>query len=165
MRQGRSWSLRFAPDTLLSRRFLPSQAKLRSTIQVRPVILSARCRLLTIRSCHPWSCFRVRASLRLLWPASAITVLILGNNALNPPSSKRARTPIGGVSRFDTVGNQQAQCVDQDVAFTSFYALVRVETTSTTTLGRLDRLAIHDHHRWTNCPSGVTTGLLVEHAM
>jgi hypothetical protein len=76
-----------------------------------------------------------------------------------------ARTPIGYISRFDTVGNQQAQCVDQDVAFTSLYALVRVETTSTTTLGGLDRLAIHDHHRWTSCPSGNTTGLLVEHAM
>src|ERR1700732_1841266 len=38
-------------------------------------------------------------------------------------------------------------------------------TTSTTTLGRLDRLAIHDHHRWTSCPSGMTTGLLVEDAM
>ena len=74
--------------SLLSRRFLPSQAKLRSTIQVKPVILNARCRLLTIRSCHPWRCFRVRASLRLWWPASAITVLILGNNALNPPSSR-----------------------------------------------------------------------------
>ena len=49
--------------------------------------LNARCRLLTIRSCHPWSCFRVLASLRLWWPASAITVLILGNNTLNPPSS------------------------------------------------------------------------------
>ena len=56
-------------------------------------------------------------------------------------------------------------CVDQDVAFTSLYALVRVETTSATTLGRLDRLAIHDHHRRTSCPSGITTGLLVEHAM
>jgi hypothetical protein len=74
--------------SLLSRRFLPSQAKLRSTIQVRPVILNARCRLFTIRSCHPWCCFRVRANLRLSWPASAITVRILGNNALNPPSSR-----------------------------------------------------------------------------
>jgi hypothetical protein len=80
----------FAPDTrsLLSRRFLPSRAKLRSTIQVKPVILNARCRLLTIRSCHPWCCFRARASLRLSWPASAMTVRILGNNALNPPSSR-----------------------------------------------------------------------------
>jgi hypothetical protein len=52
------------------------------------VILNARCRLLTIRSCHPWVCFRVRASLRLWWPASAITVWILGNNALKPPSSR-----------------------------------------------------------------------------
>jgi hypothetical protein len=52
------------------------------------VILNARCRLLTIRSCHPWCCFRVRASLRLSWPASAIIVRILGNNALNPPSSR-----------------------------------------------------------------------------
>ena len=51
-------------------------------------ILNARCRLLTIRSCHPWCCFRVRASLWLSWPASAITVLILGNNALNPLSSR-----------------------------------------------------------------------------
>jgi hypothetical protein len=63
-------------------------AKLRSTIQVRPVILNARCRLLTIRSSHPWSCSRARASLRLWWPASAMTVRILGNNALNPPSSR-----------------------------------------------------------------------------
>ena len=55
--------------------------------------------------------------------------------------------------------------VDQDVAFASLYALVRVETTSATTFGRLDRLAIHDHHRWTSCPSGMATGLLVEHAM
>jgi hypothetical protein len=46
-----------------------------------------------------------------------------------------------------------------------FYALVRVETTNATTLGRLDRLAIHDHHRWTSYPSGITTGLLVEDAM
>src|SRR5271165_7396791 len=38
-------------------------------------------------------------------------------------------------------------------------------TTSTTTFGRLDRLAIHDHYRWTSCPSGMTTGLLVEDAM
>jgi hypothetical protein len=52
------------------------------------VILNARCRLLTIRSCHPWFCFRVRANLRLSWPASAIIVRILGNNALNPPSSR-----------------------------------------------------------------------------
>src|SRR4029077_17004400 len=51
------------------------------------------------------------------------------------------------------------------MAFASLYALVRVETTSATTLGRLDRLAIHDHHRWTSCPSGMTTGLLVEHSM
>src|SRR5271165_160664 len=67
------------------------QAKLCSTIQVRPVILNARCRLLTILSCHPWCCFRVRASLRLSWPASAITVRILGNNALNPLSRAPGR--------------------------------------------------------------------------
>src|SRR5271166_5224011 len=72
-----------------------------------------------------------------------------------------ARTPIRCVSRFDTVSNHEAECVDQDVTFASLYALVRVETTSATTLGRLDRLAIHDHHRWTSCPSGITTGLLV----
>jgi hypothetical protein len=58
-----------------------------------------------------------------------------------------------------------AECVDQDVAFASLYALVRVEATSATTLGRLDRLAIHDYHRWTSCPSGMAPGLLVEHAM
>ena len=33
-------------------------------------------------------CTRSRASLRLSWPASAIIVRILGNNALNPPSSR-----------------------------------------------------------------------------
>ena len=76
-----------------------------------------------------------------------------------------ARTPIRCVSRFDAVSNHEAECVDQDVAFASLYALVRVETTSATTLSRLDRLAIHDHHRWTSCPSGMTTGLLVEEAM
>ena len=32
------------------------------------------------------------------------------------------------------------RAVDQDMAFASLYALVRIETTSTTTLGRLDRL-------------------------
>src|SRR5260370_32432938 len=74
-----------------------------------------------------------------------------------------ARSPIGCVSRFDTVSNQQAKCVDQDVAFASLYALMRVETTSTTTLSRLDRLAIHNHHRWTRCPAAVTAGLLGEH--
>ena len=54
------------------------------------------------------------------------------------------------------------------MVFASLYALVRVETTSTTTLGRLDRLAIHDHHRRTGFSSGTTTDLLVksgEHPM
>src|SRR5271166_3834504 len=78
-----------------------------------------------------------------------MTVRILGNNALKSAKQQSARTPIRCVSRFDTVSNHEAECVDQDVAFASLYALVRVETTSATTLGRLDRLAIHDHHRWT----------------
>jgi hypothetical protein len=49
--------------------------------------------------------------------------------------------------------------------FASLYTLVRVETTSATTFGRLDRLAIRDYYRWTSCPSGMAPGLLVEHAM
>jgi hypothetical protein len=61
-----------------------------------------------------------------------------------PPLPPGTVNPPVEYSRFDTVGNQQAQCVDQDVAFASLYALVRVETTSATTLGRLDRLAIRD---------------------
>ena len=55
---------------MLSRRYRPSHAKLRSTIQVNPTTLNARCFRLTIRSSWPSrrsSC----ASLRLSWPASA----------------------------------------------------------------------------------------------
>src|SRR5271166_1434514 len=150
----------FAESTVPSQ-----QAKLCSTIQVRPVILNARCRLLTIRSCHPWCCFRVRASLRLSWPASAIIVRILGNNALNPPSS-RAPARRSDVSAGSTrLATSRPSVSTKNVAFASLYALVRVETTIATTFGRLDRLAIHDHHRWTSCPSGMTAGLLVEHSM
>jgi hypothetical protein len=112
--------------------------------------------------------------LALLQGSSELAAFVAGIGYYRSDSRKQhtqsakqqsARQPIGCVSRFDTVSNQQAKCVDQDVAFASLYALMRVETTSTTTLGRLDRLAIHNHHRWTSCPSGVTAGLLVEHSM
>jgi len=56
-----------------------------------------------------------------------------GKQRTQAPKQQSARTPIGCVRRFDTVGNQQAECVDLDLAFASLYALVRVETTSATT--------------------------------
>src|SRR5271166_3185238 len=113
-------------------------------------------------------------SLVLLQGSSKLAAFMAGIGYDRPDSRKQptqsakeqsTRTPIRCVSQFDTVSNHEAECVDQDMAFASLYALVRVETTSATTLGRLDRLAIHDHHRWTSCPSGMTAGLLVEHSM
>ena len=66
-------------ESLLKRRLWPSQAKLRSTIHVSPAILKVRCRRFKICNFQPSSRMSSRASLWPWWPASAVTVRILGN--------------------------------------------------------------------------------------
>jgi hypothetical protein len=51
------------------------------------------------------------------------------------------------------------------VTFASLYSLVGIESMNATAFRRLDRLAIHNHHRWTGFPSRTATSLLVEHAV
>ena len=71
-------------------RLRPSQTRLRSTIHVRPAILNARCRRLTICSFQPSWRNRWCASSALWCPASAMTVRMFGNNGLRPPSNRAA---------------------------------------------------------------------------
>ena len=68
------------------RRLKPSHAKVRSTIQVRPATLNARCLRLTIfkRNLSRRSC---RASLRLSCPASAMMVRMVGQSGARPANS------------------------------------------------------------------------------
>ena len=84
----------------------------------------------------------------LLQGSSELAALVAGIGYYRPDSRKQrtespkqhsARTPIGCVSRFDTVEPVGQVCRPRCGVCVP-YALVRVEATSATTFGRLDRL-------------------------
>src|SRR3984893_15384677 len=133
----------------------------RSTIQVRPVILNARCRRLTICSFQPSCCSRCRASWRLWCPASAMTVRMFGNNAPKPPSNRAAalRSEMSAGSTLHAMSSPEG--VHQNVALAAFDTLVHVEAANAAAFRRLHRLAIHDDDRRTGGPTGLPSSLLV----
>ena len=80
------------------------------------MILNARCRLLTIRSCHPWSCFRVKVGV-VEWSAhryapfgpnqrSFKTDVNFSNTLLPLPSEARERLPEIAPADLDALESQ-----------------------------------------------------------
>jgi hypothetical protein len=65
---------------------------------------------LDIPSCHPWPCFRARASLRLSWPASCYCRPDSRKQRAQSAKQQSARPPIGCINRFDTVSNKYVEC-------------------------------------------------------
>ena len=84
--------------SLFNRRFRPSQVELRSTIQVRPVILNARCRRLTIWTASSRLGTAGGARAGLWCPASAMTVRISGkwSRATEQQGSRLSVGDVGG---------------------------------------------------------------------
>jgi NADPH-dependent 2,4-dienoyl-CoA reductase/sulfur reductase-like enzyme len=74
--------------------------------------------------------------------------VVLGPERSEAVDEALAGAPIRHAGRLDPAGDQQPECVDQDMAFPPLHALVAVEPSAAAALRRLHRLPVHDDDRW-----------------
>ena len=89
-----------------------------------------------------------------MFPGIRTVIADAGHESRKLAEQKGSCPSVGGVGRFDSAGDRQAQCIDQDVGLAPFYSFMRIEATDTSTFRRLYRLPVHDHHRGTGRPAG-----------